>query len=162
MGLFCPFCSEPITPGTTTCPNCDHIYSPDTLSFIDLFVKGQDESPKERRNHRRFPINLKAVYVSPKDFMDHYIFDLSLGGLFVETNNFLDQGQTLELRIFLLDEAEPMEIPCQVMWARREEDLTDEGEILPPGMGVEFVKLSTENIERLISVLKRSLEHSKC
>ena len=74
--------------------------------------------------------------MSPKDLMDHYIFDLSLGGLFVETNNFLDQGQTLELRIFLLDEAEPMEIPCQVMWTRKKEELLPKGKRLPHGEGM--------------------------
>ena len=157
MALFCPFCSEPITAETTKCPSCDHIYSSDTLSFINLSQKGQDEYPEERRKHTRFPIKLKAVYVSPKDFMEHYIFDLSLGGLFIETNNFLDPGAEFPLRIFLLDEPEPMEVPCQVMWSRKKEEPDTRGKRLPPGMAVKFVKLSEENLERLIDILNRWL-----
>jgi len=161
MDLYCPFCSELVPSETTKCPYCDHIYSSDTLSFINLSAKGQDEYPEERRKQTRFAVKLKAVFVSPKDFMEHYIFDLSLGGLFVETDNPLDTGKEFELRIFLLDELEPMEIPCEVMWSRKKEELTPTGECLPPGMGVKFVKLSNENLERLIDVLNRSLTSTK-
>ena len=59
--------------------------------------------------------------------MEHYIFDLSLGGLFIKSDNPLDTGKEFELRIFLLDELEPMEIPCEVMWSRKEEELTPTG-----------------------------------
>jgi len=157
MALYCPFCSEPITPDTTKCPSCDNIYSPDALSFINLSAKGQDEYPEERRKQTRFTIKSKAVYTSPKNFMEHYIFDLSLGGLFVETNSPLDTGGEFDLRIFLLDKTEPMEIPCEVIWNRKKEELTPEGECLPAGMGVKFLKLSQENLHRLIDILDRSL-----
>lgn len=102
-------------------------------------------------------MRLKAVYVSPHDFMGHYIFDLSLGGLFIETTNPFNPGQEFDLRIFLLDEAEPMEVPCQVMWSRKQEEPNPRGKRLPAGMGVKFVKLSEENLERLIGILNRSL-----
>ena len=163
MKFYCPYCTSEISPETNQCSSCCTKYGDDTVELIRIiFEKADQEYENERRKHIRVQKTFKVSYSSPKHFAESYIHDLSLGGVFVVTNDPLEPGELFDLKIFLLDEAESMEIPCQVMWARREEELTDEGEILPPGMGVEFVKLSTENTERLISVLKRSLEHSKC
>ncbi len=171
MDLYCPYCSGPITPGTTKCPHCDHIYSSDTLSFINLpqkgqeeythekrklSQKGQEESTHEKRKHTRVPIKLKAVFVSPQDFVDRYIFDLSTGGLFVESKTALKRGEKVDLKISFLDKSKPMEISCEVMWCRKSIERKPRGE-LPPGMGLKFLELSRENKERIVDILSRSL-----
>jgi len=171
MDLYCPYCSEPITPGTTKCPHCDHVYSSDTISFINLSQKGreesthekrkffkrrQEESTHEKRKHARVPIKLKVVFTSPQDFVEHYIFDLSVGGLFVESETFLDRGEEVRLKISFVDNTEPMEIPSEVMWCRKNIQRTPRGD-LPPGMGMKFLELSVENKERIVDILSRSL-----
>jgi uncharacterized protein (TIGR02266 family) len=159
MTLYCPFCSEEITPETIKCPSCERVYNSDTLSFIDLSARTQDELPDERRRQTRFTTKFKVAYYTAEDFMDHYIFNLSLGGLFVETNKPLAPGEKLDLKIFLLDKTEPMEIPCEVKWNRKTEETDRRGKRLPSGMGVKFSKLSEENLKRLIDVLNRSLNY---
>ena len=161
MALFCPICSEPIAPETTECSSCCTIYDDDSLGLLKIISEKADEGySDEHRKQVRFPTKLKVAYFTAQAFMDHYIFNLSLGGLFIEKNNPLEPGEKFELRIFLLDKTEPMEVPCEVMWSRKKEEkeeLTPEGKLLPAGMGVKFLNLSKDNIKRLIDVLNRSL-----
>ena len=156
MALYCPFCSEPITPETTKCPSCDRVYSSDTLSFISLSAKRQDELPHERRKQGRFPLRLKVAFSTPQQFAEHYIFNVGPGGLFIENTIALKPGEKLDLKVFLHENAQTMEIPCEVMWCRKKEEQTPIGKF-PPGMGLKFIKLSEENAERLIHILNRSL-----
>ena len=157
MALNCPFCFQEITPGITECPSCNHTYNSDTLRFINISQKVQEKHPHENRKQVRFPIKLRVVYSTPKAFADDYIFNLSFGGLFIETNNPLSSGEALDLKIFLPDKPAPMELCCEVMWSRKEEEVTPEG-TLPPGMGMKFLSLSTEDKQRLINVLTRTKE----
>jgi len=157
MVFRCPFCSGPITPDTLQCPHCNRSYSFDTLSFIRRSQKRQEEYTDERRKHTRYPVKLIIVFLSPQDFADHYVFDLSAGGLFVETKTPLQRGEELLLRISFLDKTTPLEIPGEVRWSRKHASRTPDGKRLPSGMGVEFSKLSEENLQRLIKILNRSL-----
>jgi len=158
MALYCPFCSEPITPETTTCPSCDHKYTSDTLSFIKRSQEGQVEYLHEKRKHTRYRVKLKVVFLSPQDFADHYIFDLSKGGVFVQSKSPLPRGEEVLLEISFLDKTKPMEILGEVRWSRKTASRTSKGRRLPPGMGVEFLKLSAEYLERLVDVLNRALD----
>jgi len=156
MALYCPFCSEPITPETSKCRSCDRIYSSQTLSFIKRSQKEREEYTHEKRKHARYPVELIIVFLSPQDFADYYVFDLSMGGLFVESKTPLQRGEKVLLKISFLDKTTPMEILGEVRWSRKGIKRTPRGK-LPPGMGVEFSKLSEENLQRLIEILNRSL-----
>ena len=156
MALFCPFCSDEITPAATECLSCVHTFSSHTLSFLDLSRKAQDTYPHENRKQVRFPIKLRVVSYTPEAFIHHYSSNLSLGGLFIETNVILSPGRKFDFKMFLFDAAGPMEIPCEVVWSRKEERLTPT-EKLPQGMGVKFLNLSKKNIEGLIDISNRSL-----
>jgi len=123
MALFCPFCSEEIAPSATECLSCERTYNPHTLSFLDLSQEAQDIHPHESRKQVRFPIKLRVMAHTPEAFLDYYTSNVSLGGLFVETNTVLRPGRKFDLKMFLFDVAEPMQIPCEVVWSRNEEKL---------------------------------------
>jgi uncharacterized protein (TIGR02266 family) len=156
MVLFCPFCSDEITPAATECLSCVHTYSSHTRSFLDLSHKAQDTYPHENRKQVRFPLKLRVIAYTPEAFIHHYTSNLSLGGLFIETNAILSPGKKFDLKMFLFDAAGPMEIPCEIAWSRKEEKFTPTGK-LPQGMGVKFLNLSNKNIEGLIDISNRSL-----
>ncbi len=114
LALFCPFCSEEITPKTAECPSCGHTYDSDLLQF---FRSSYKESPDERRRQRRFSKKLKVAYATPKEFIDSYIFNLSVGGLFIETKEPLNQGEMLSLKVFLPDKGEDLDVIGEVIWS---------------------------------------------
>ena len=156
MVLFCPFCSEEITPRTTECPSCDHTYNANTLSFLALSRKAHDTYRNENRKQVRFPIKLSVIASTPEAVLQHHTSNLSLGGLFIETSTILSPGTKLELKLFLFDAAGPMQVPCEVIWSQREERLGPMGK-LRQGMGVRFLNLSEKNIEGLIDISNRIL-----
>ena len=151
MAVFCPFCSQEITPSTTECPSCGHAFDSDLLKF---FRHSYKEYPDERRRQGRVSKRLKVAFTTSKEFINNYIFDLSVGGLFIETNDPPNQGETLTLKVFLPDKGEELEILGEVMWSNKEGHVTPERKY-PPGIGVKFLNLSTEVIERIISVLSQ-------
>lgn len=157
MKLYCPYCTSEITPETSQCLSCGTVYGPDTLELVRIiFEKGDQRYENERRRQIRLSKVFKASYLTPKDFAESYIHGLSLGGVFVETNDPLDPGEQFILKVSLPDQEDELEVRCEVIWSREEEQGTPT-EKLPPGMGVKFLNLSKENIERLINILDRSL-----
>jgi uncharacterized protein (TIGR02266 family) len=155
VALFCPFCSDEIDPAATECLSCVHTFSSHTRSFLDLALKAKDTYPNENRKQVRFPLKLKVIAYTPEAFIHHYTSNLSLGGLFIETNTILSPGKEFNLKLFLFDAAGPMEIPCEVVWSRKEEKFTPTGK-LPQGLGVKFLNLSKRNIQGLIDISNRS------
>ena len=149
MTLFCAFCSEEISPETAECPSCGHTYDADSLRFNRSSYK---EYSEERRKQARVSKRFKVAYATPKEFVDSYIFNLSVGGLFIETKEPLNQGEMLNLRVFLPDKGEELDVTGEVIWSSREKTATSERSY-PPGMGVKFINPSTEGIKRIISVL---------
>jgi uncharacterized protein (TIGR02266 family) len=101
-------------------------------------------------------MKLRVIGYTPETFMHHYTSNLSLGGLFIETNTILSPGKEFDLKLFIFDAAGPMEMPCEVVWSRKEEKFTPRGK-LPQGMGVKLLNLSKKNIEGLIDISNRSL-----
>lgn len=158
MPLFCPSCSKEITPDTSMCPKCGQGFGLDRLTFLsgepDEVI--QDRPPHERRKQVRFPQGLKVAYATPKAFVENYIFDLSTGGLFINSTEPLDPGEQLNLRIFLPDKGNELEVLGEVMWCNREKKVTPE-RTFPPGMGVKFLDLTSEGLERIINILAQSL-----
>jgi uncharacterized protein (TIGR02266 family) len=110
------------------------------------------EYSEERRKQARVAKRLKVAYATPKEFVDRYIFNLSVGGLFIETKEPLSQGELLNLKIFLPDKGEELDVTGEVIWSSRQGKITPERKY-PPGMGVKFLNLSNDGIKRIISVL---------
>ena len=132
----------------------------DMIKFLFESIKRKEtlgtESPDERREHIRVSKEFKVAYSTPESFGEDYIFNLSTGGLFIHSDSPLNEGEEVRLEIHLPDKEDAMEVLGKVMWSRAEEEVTPEGK-QPPGMGVEFLDLSKEHIERIISVLSQTL-----
>ena len=157
MNVVCPFCRKDIDSESTACPSCGHVYDSETLRFF--VAAGEElshEYPDERREHIRVPQEFKVSYSTPEAFGEDYIFNLSTGGLFIRADSLLEEGEEVWLEVHLPDEEDAMEILGKVIWTRAEEAVTEEGK-QPPGMGVEFLNLSNDHIERIISVLSQTL-----
>jgi uncharacterized protein (TIGR02266 family) len=157
MNVVCPFCRKDIDSETTECPSCGHVYDSETLRFF--VAAGEElshEYPDERREHIRVPQEFKVSYSTPEAFGEDYLFNLSTGGLFIRADSPLDEGEEVRLKVHLPDEEDAMEVLGKVIWSRAEEEMTQEGK-QPPGVGVEFLDLSKEDIERIISVLSKTL-----
>jgi Tfp pilus assembly protein PilZ len=52
------------------------------------------------------------------------MFNISLGGLFIETEDFLSIGERIQITIFLPDKERDLDVTGEVIWVRREEELT--------------------------------------
>jgi uncharacterized protein (TIGR02266 family) len=156
MKLSCPFCPAEITTETTVCPSCGTKYDFSTLKFLKILIRESlKPSLQERREELRAPTKLKIGYSSPKELLKDYLFNLSLGGLFVETKDPLRIGERVQVIIFLPDKEKNLDVTGEVVWVRREEELTPEGR-LPVGMGLRFLDLSKEARERIIGIINRA------
>ena len=154
--LYCPFCSTESSLGFAGCPSCGVAYNPETLSYMKVTQKVRKRFPDDHRKHVRAQEMIKVVYASPNAFVDSYLFNYHIGGIFIETDDPRNQGEEVELRVFLPDKGEAMEVSGEVTWNRKEAEETPEGK-LPAGMGLKFLDLSKGDIERMIAVLNRTL-----
>jgi type IV pilus assembly protein PilZ len=119
----------------------------------DIEDMSQEETGK-RREYVRISQSFKVSYSSPEAFINSYLFDISTGGIFVKTDSPMDKGETISLKIFLPDGDKEMEALGEVVWSNKDKRVTPE-RTFPPGMGVKFLKLSTENKIRLsLNILK--------
>ena len=155
MSLFCPSCSKEITPDMYDCGTCGYAFGPDTLSLLTSDVKFVlEETPDERRKYPRVQRRFKVTFSTPREFTDAYLFNISSGGLFVETNDPPVPGEVLNLKVFLPDEKQELDVLGEVVWCARKAKVTAE-RTYPPGMGVKFLNLSTEDRIRIsITILE--------
>jgi uncharacterized protein (TIGR02266 family) len=89
---------------------------------------------------------LSVTYQDRKAFLQAYTANVSNEGLFIETDNFLNPGIQFLLRLQLSHLPKPLEIQCEVIWARKRESSQPD---LPPGMGVKFIKISKTDYQIL-------------
>jgi len=97
----------------------------------------------------------KIAYPTPNAFIKSYLHDIGTGGLFIKTSDPLICGEKFGLRISLPDNEKELEVFCEVVWNRKEEDTLNQG--YPPGMGVKFLNISKESMDRIIRVLRSTL-----
>ena len=132
----------------------------DMIKFLFESSKGKKtlstECPDERREDIRVSKEFKVAYSTPEAFGEDYIFNLSTGGLFIHADSPLNEGEEVRLEVHLPGKEDAMKVLGKVIWSRAEEEVTPEGK-QPPGMGVEFLNLSKEHLERIISVLSQTL-----
>lgn len=156
MNFFCPYCTREITPDTDQCPQCGYVYGPDTINLLTtLSNKTPEDHPQERRKHLRINKKFKVTYPTPKAFVKHYLSDIGTGGLFISTGDPLNRGVQFDLKILISEPGEELELLCEVVWVREDNQLTPKG-TLSPGMGVKFVDPSKETLEKIVSILRRS------
>jgi type IV pilus assembly protein PilZ len=157
INISCPYCTREIPSQATQCPWCCVVYDSDTLKFLRLMeYEASKQENVTNRKHVRFPKTLKVTYPSTQSFEESITSNLSIGGLFIRTTKPLDRGEQINLRISIPEEQEALEALCEVIWARKGEDIGPKGKE-PPGMGVKFLNLSKEATNRFIGLLGRGL-----
>jgi len=97
------------------------------------------------RKEARAQKTLTLMYKDRKAFVKAYTSNISKGGLFIMTEHPLKQGEQFLLRLQLPDLPEPINITCEVLWARKQTD----SEKKPPGMGVKFSKMTKRDNQTL-------------
>lgn len=116
--------------------------------------------------HRSLDLELRAgirikaqmrVYYgpAPQKLLSEFSLDLSTGGLYVKTDFPLPLDETLTLRFTLPDHKGMVTCKARVAWVNPKKNPRKPD--LPPGMGIQFVELSLEDMKSI----KRFLEHNE-
>ena len=95
---------------------------------------------------------LSLSYKHRESFVNAYTGNLSTGGLFIRTENPLKQDDEFFLKLQLPGLSDPMRIKCEVAWARKKAEQTDDS---PAGMGVTFLEMTKKDHQILVQYLKR-------
>ncbi len=102
--------------------------------------------PKLRRKYPRIPKVLSLSFKSSASFARAFSGDMSASGLFIKTTKPLTKGEPFILKLQLPDASEEVQINCEVSWSRTE---TDDPAKQPPGMGIKFLEIGTEERQKL-------------
>ena len=98
----------------------------------------------DKRKYIRVPVKVQ-VFLRDEDVSGVVYFysrNLSTGGIFLETELYLDEGSIVDIEFTLPNYPKFIDIKAKIVWTVP--DNWDPA-IHPPGMGLEFIKLSEEN-----------------
>lgn len=110
----------------------------------------------EVRNGKRIKAQVRVYYGPvPQRMLSEFSVDLSSGGLYVKTDFPLTAGESLTLRFTLPDQKGMVSCKARVAWVNQKEKPRKPD--LPPGMGIQFVELSLEDMKSI----RRFLEHNE-
>jgi len=117
------------------------------------------ESPDDRRQEHRAPIELKVEYKRLNTFFYDYTKNISKGGTFIKTDRPLDVGTVFLFRLQVAAAAAAIELRGEVRWVVRP------GEPPPPsipqghesGMGIRFMYQSDEERERFERTVEKMM-----
>lgn len=101
----------------------------------------------DRRRHPRKACKLRVQLANTKELKEHFISNLGAGGVFVETLYPLRIGSLVELDLMVGKDPMPLRVQGEVVWVRPRE------RGLEPGMGVRFVELQDQALDRLKQLL---------
>jgi len=110
---------------------------------------------KIRREEPRVRKVFGLTFKDKESLVKAYSENLSGLGVYIKTRQPLPKGARFNLKLNLPDEEEPLRIGCEVAWTRTE---TDDPAERPIGMGVKFIQISKEGLQRLREALKDSEE----
>jgi uncharacterized protein (TIGR02266 family) len=110
----------------------------------------------EVRNSKRLKAQIRVYYGSaPQKLLSEFSVDLSAGGLYVQTDFPLDVDESLTLRLSLPGQQGMVSCKARVAWINPKKNPRKPD--LPPGMGIQFVDLSLEDMKSI----RRFLEHNE-
>ena len=119
------------------------------LKSLVLRLEKTTEKAAEKkllRKEPRVPKVLSLSFKSRAGLVSAFSGDMSASGLFIKTAKPLPEGERFLLKLNLPDDADPIEIESEVSWSRAK---TDDPSQQPPGMGIKFVNIRTEDRHRL-------------
>lgn len=114
-----------------------------TLRFKEMLER---TSASTKREELRVDRALSLVFKDREAFFRAYTGNVSSGGLFVKTEKPLIPGDQLSLKLQLPGVSDPLQIKCEVAWARTKQE-SQPGR--PAGMGVKFILISKRDHQML-------------
>jgi uncharacterized protein (TIGR02266 family) len=110
----------------------------------------------EVRSANRLKAQVRVYYgPAPQKLLSEFSVDLSTGGLYVKTDFPLAVDESLTLRFSLPDQKGMVTCQARVAWVNPKENPRKPE--LPPGMGIQFVELSLEDMKSI----RRFLEYNE-
>jgi uncharacterized protein (TIGR02266 family) len=104
----------------------------------------------------RYPAKLEVCYGATADQkLTDFSVNISTGGLFLETTHPLPPDTPLTLQINLPNRSGPLRCSARVAWVNEPENPLKAA--LPPGVGLQFVDLSLEDMHQLRDFLIKEL-----
>jgi uncharacterized protein (TIGR02266 family) len=121
------------------------------LAGLIKVMKKQDAG-KERRGDIRAKLDLRVAYGTAFDVTTTaYMQDIGHGGVFVRTENPLEIGAHLDLEFTLPEKFRTIKAQATVAWSRK----TEEGDLFPAGMGLEFTQIQPVDQKSLYDYVKK-------
>ena len=110
----------------------------------------------EIRTGQRLKAQMRVYYgPAPQKLLSEFSVDLSTGGLYVKTEFPLRVDESLTLRFTLPEQKRMVSCKARVAWVNPKENPRKPQ--MPPGMGIQFVELSLEDVKSI----RRFLEHNE-
>lgn len=108
------------------------------------------------RDDKRLKAQIRVYYGSaPQKLLSEFSVDLSAGGLYVQTDFPLEVDENLTLRLTLPGQQSMVSCNARVAWVNPKQNPRKPE--LPPGMGIQFVDLSLEDMKSI----RRFLEYNE-
>lgn len=117
-------------------------------SFLDR--KSLGKQPK--RKELRVPCAHKIQVQNTADLKKFYIHNISGGGIYVTSEDYLPVGSSIEIDIFVEEGQRSQRLKGVVAWVN-----TKDIQGLPPGMGIKFASLTSEQEAFLKEVIHAEL-----
>ena len=111
------------------------------------------ESSKRDRP-RRVSINIPVSYNNIDMFLDSDIMNLSKGGVFIRSDISLPIRSHVDFQFLLPDSSRLIKATGIVVWSRGYSKSGSE----PSGMGVQFLDISTDDIEAILDCIEKLIE----
>jgi len=104
----------------------------------------------ERRAEERQGVDLDVGLGSAQKFYSGVAENLSTHGIFIATHALKLVGESMDIRIFLVEQSLPLQVSAIVRWTRAFRADRD----LPPGMGLSFTDLPPAEAKAIATFLQ--------
>ncbi len=120
------------------------------MSKVSIEVAGEGalEDDAERRRTGRGDLLVRVEYSTIDEIFSEFTRDINEGGLFIETEKPRPTGTEVAMRFNLPGNHAPLQTIGRVVWVRSASDRE------PAGMGIEFDELSSEDRDRINSMIR--------
>jgi uncharacterized protein (TIGR02266 family) len=117
-------------------------------------MKLNDEILAEKHSSKRLKAEMRVYYgATPKTLLSGFSVDLSTGGLYLKTTFPFEVDEELILKFsFLGQEEKAVSYRARVAWVNHQNNPHKPES--PPGVGVQFVDLSPENLTSILSFIE--------
>ena len=118
-----------------------------SLSTLDHEVD-TDEDISDRRRADRTHVTVRIDYATIDEIFSEFTRDINEGGVFIETEKPHQPGTEVSMQFYLAGGKEVLQTTGRVVrvWSGNEEN--------PPGMGIEFDELTSDDRSRIDRIVR--------